>query len=297
MPTTTGSLQHSLGTMHRFNVLVFDSDGVLASGGTALPMARELIGTLNERRFPYFVLTNGPFLCPNAKSERYAQMGLDIAPWRIIGSAHPLGDVLAQLPRQHGRLFVIASEDTEALLAKSCWAVDNSSLEVDGILLLDDDLHWDAQRVTDVLNLLLRRPGLPLIVPNPDLVFPDRPGRLFPTSGAWARLLTELCAARGVRVEPIFLGKPHAPIYRYLQTLLDRHHPGLARNRIAMLGDSPETDVLGANRQGWFSILIRTGNASFGAHPEGSEADLSFDDLRAFCRVFLPTIAEDLESD
>jgi ribonucleotide monophosphatase NagD (HAD superfamily) len=49
-----------------------------------------------------------------------------------------------------------------------------------------------------------------------------------------------------------------------------------------MLGDSPGTDILGANRQGWSSVLIETGNHRFGEDLEGSRANFRFKDLVAF---------------
>jgi|GEM_PF-3525990 len=277
--------------MKPINLLVFDSDGVLTSGGAALPMARELISTLNARRFPYFVMSNGSFLCPQRKSDGYARMGLAIEAQRIIGSAQPLGEALTRVPRRYGRLFVISAEDPGPRLNMHGWEVDNSSPEIDGVLLLDDDLHWTAERLSRLLNRFLQRPDLPLIVPNPDLVYPNQPGRIFPTSGTWARLLCQLCAAHGVQLTPVFLGKPYDPIYRSLSVLLERDHPGLEPATIAMLGDSPETDILGANRQGWTSILIKTGNFRYGGHRAGNEADLCFEDLGAFRRAFLPTLS------
>ena len=268
------------------SILVFDSDGVLSSGGKPFPHAIEIIDELNHTGFPYYILTNNPFLDTKRKSRGYAHQGFHIAPERIFGAAHPLKQALANVPKKTGRLYAVGDEDPTAYLREVGFEIDNHSDDIDGILLLDDDFGWDADRVTRVLELLLLRPYLPLIVPNPDMVFPDRPGHLYLTTGAWSRMLVMLCAEKGVRVHPINLGKPFSPIYESLQRVLDENFPNIPKSQVLMLGDSPATDILGANHQGWLSALIETGNHRFGRDREDCQATYTYKSLVEFWTEF-----------
>jgi NagD protein len=268
--------------MNTPQILVFDSDGVLSSGGIALPHAQDLISELNEKGHPYYILTNNPFLDAQKKSDGYRQQGFEIAPERIFGAAHPLERVLKDLNSTHGALYAVGVEDPSHMLHGFGYDIDNKSQDVDGILLLDDDHRWDADRVADILDLLMAQPNLPLIVPNPDLVYPDRPGHLYCTTGAWVDMLLNLCAQKGRDIQPIYLGKPYAPIYQCLQEELHAHFPKIKGDQITMLGDSPATDILGANRQGWRSALIKTGNFHYGADRLECRATETHEDLASF---------------
>jgi HAD superfamily hydrolase (TIGR01450 family) len=272
--------------MNSVAVLVFDSDGVLSSGGRALPYALELIQELNENHFPFYILTNNPFLDAEKKSPSYRKQGFQIAPEKIIGAAHPLKNQLENLPRKYGKLYAVGSEDPTEMLRNCGYEIDLCSDEIDGILLLDDDLRWDADRMARLLELLMHQPQLPFIVPNPDLVYPDRPGHLYLTTGSWSRMLVMLCKEKGLNIEPIYLGKPYSPIYKSLQNILDVTYPELNKKNVLMLGDSPATDILGANRQGWLSALIETGNHRFGRDRSDSQAHWTFKDLGEFWKVF-----------
>jgi 4-nitrophenyl phosphatase/NagD protein len=65
--------------------------------------------------------------------------------------------------------------------------------------------------------------------------------------------------------EPTFIGKPHPPMYRQALDALDRKP-----HECWMIGDRPETDILGAARTGMRTILVRTGRFPPGEEiPEG----------------------------
>jgi ribonucleotide monophosphatase NagD (HAD superfamily) len=78
-----------------------------------------------------------------------------------------------------------------------------------------------------------------------------------------ARLIASVCSAYGRRLEPLFLGKPHEPIFHHNHTRLESAlgHP-LERRRVLMLGDSLASDVAGARAFGYRSALVLTGATS-----------------------------------
>ncbi|MBF0244922.1 MAG: HAD hydrolase-like protein, partial [Planctomycetes bacterium] len=182
------------------------------------------------------------------------------------------------------RVYCVCVENPRPALKRMGLRMDNAARAKDlgAIILLDDDFGWNLTRVADVFNLLLDRPDLPLIVPNPDYFYPSRPGYFHPTSGTIGGILSLLLAEKGIAKEILYLGKPYAPMYRLAETFLVEELPTLKRSEIAMLGDTPATDILGANRAGWASILIRTGNLRYGEGRPGCRPRWSFDSLDEF---------------
>ena len=60
----------------KFEVLLFDSDGVLARWPGAVPGAPQAIDRLNSLNKPYFVLTNDASALPETRAARYREAGV-----------------------------------------------------------------------------------------------------------------------------------------------------------------------------------------------------------------------------
>ena len=55
-------------------------------------------------------------------------------------------------------------------------------------------------------------------------------------------------------IEPFFVGKPHATMYREAMRRLQ-----VAPPNCCMIGDRPDTDIVGAAKLGLMTVLVRTG--------------------------------------
>ena len=82
-------------------------------------------------------------------------------------------------------------------------------------------------------------------------------------------------ARAGVKLEKMILGKPYKQTFNYAENMLLKHREHLLEGQkvnslknIYMVGDNPESDILGANTYGsptsprnikWHSILVRSG--------------------------------------
>lgn len=103
------------------------------------------------------------------------------------------------------------------------------------------------------------RLGLPVVCANPDIHAPHG-GRRRLCAGHYAAYY----AAQGGEV--VYYGKPHKPVYDILFTRLKEK--GFSdKHRFLMVGDTPETDVLGATRAGIDAALVLSGVLS-GEPPE-----------------------------
>eukprot|EP01104_Vermistella_antarctica_P011675 TRINITY_DN3289_c0_g1_i1.p1 TRINITY_DN3289_c0_g1~~TRINITY_DN3289_c0_g1_i1.p1 ORF type:complete len:373 (-),score=53.59 TRINITY_DN3289_c0_g1_i1:640-1758(-) len=144
----------------------------------------------------------------------------------------------------------------------------------DAIVVLNTPFDWgeSIQVFTDVLRssngiagkkFLLpdgpeHKQHVKLYVGNPDFVY----GGMFDvprfTTGAWltclATLYEKMTGGRVLEYEAF--GKPYPSTYAYA---MDRIGSDIDRSRVFAIGDNPLSDIVGANRHGMSSILVRTG--------------------------------------
>jgi ribonucleotide monophosphatase NagD (HAD superfamily) len=112
--------------------------------------------------------------------------------------------------------------------------------------------------------------GAAFIASNPDTSYPAPDGTRWPGAGALAAAVT---ATTGV--EPTVIGKPNGPI---LLAALARAGGGDP----LLIGDRLDTDVEGARRLGWPSMLVLTGiSTRDDVRAAGSSPTYVVDDLGA----------------
>ncbi|MBN2449028.1 MAG: HAD hydrolase-like protein [Lentisphaeria bacterium] len=242
--------------------VLLDVDGVLTLSHRALPGSRALVEWLRREGMPFVLLTNDG---SNSAAEKLADLraaGLPFEPWELISSGHALAAVVAE------RGWAGAAFFRMGLLGEPCYA-EAAGLRVitdperigccRGILIGERPYDWESA-VAAALNHLPAYPDTPVVVPNPDIFFPLAEGRVHPASGAIAAFLQLLCRARGVEVEPLYLGKPFRPIFAHAQRALEsRFGRAIARERMLMVGDSLSGDIAGGHAYGCRTALVLTG--------------------------------------
>lgn len=92
--------------------------------------------------------------------------------------------------------------------------------------------------------------NIPIICANPDTIILNGSNKIY-TPGYFAAKLLNY----GAKV--IYSGKPYAPIFEKAFKRFEDY----PKNRMLMIGDTFETDILGANGVGIDSALVMTGNA------------------------------------
>jgi HAD superfamily hydrolase (TIGR01459 family) len=116
-------------------------------------------------------------------------------------------------------------------------------------LVLCTGLYDDETETPDDYRELLehfRLRNLPFLCANPDIVV-QRGNKLIYCAGAIARLYEKMGG------EVIYYGKPYAPIFVAATRELHKHRAG---KRPLIIGDGPETDIIGANRAGIDALFI-----------------------------------------
>jgi NagD protein len=246
------------------DALLLDVDGVLMTSHTPLPGSVDLLAALRSHGIPFLLLTNDGCNSPAEKVADLARCGLHFAVDELVSSSHALEELAQERQWQGERFFVMGelgdpcyaeaagirtTRDQQALTDGTCR----------GILVGEKSYDWE-QAITGVFNFLIQHPEAPVVVPNPDLYFPIEGGRLHPASGATVGFLQYLCRTYGFDIDPIFLGKPSAPIYDHARHVVEsRLGHAVPKDRLFMLGDSLASDIRGGRSYGTRTGLMLTG--------------------------------------
>ena len=245
----------------RYPVILFDSFGVLASSNAVLPGAVELIANLNAIAKTYFVLTNDASALPESRSENYAKLALSIKPEQIITSGSLLRRYFADEHLQGLRCVILGPEDSVRYVQIAGGEVVPIGADFDAVVIGDQSgfpfLETMDQVMTDLFRKTDNGENVRLILPNPDLIYPDGDGFGF-ASASIAMLLESALKLRYPERDDLHfirLGKPHEAIFA---EALRRS----GTRDMVMIGDQLETDIKGANDFGLDSVLVGTGIAA-----------------------------------
>ncbi len=258
-------------TISDIRAVVSDMDGVLWRGDDPLPGLGEFFGLLRRRALPWALATNNSSKTRADYVRKLAGMGVPGVPARnIVTSGTATAAWLARHYARGTRVHVFGGDGLreELRAAGFCMADEDVAVVVAG---LKRDLSYD-----DLFRAShLIREGARFIGTNPDTTFPVAEG-IAPGAGS---LLAALQAASGV--EPLIIGKPHAPMFEAALELL-----GSAPAQTLMIGDRMDTDIPGAAGVGMRTALVLTGIATR-AELEGSplRPDLVCDSLKALVAV------------
>lgn len=246
------------GLAGRHEVLLFDAYGVLVHASGAMPGAVELIDTLDRLGRAYFILTNDASKLPATASARYARHGLGIDASRIITSGTLIAGWFRANRLQGARAVVLGPPDSARYVAAAGATVVGPAEDFEVVVLCDETGFDFLPAVDAVLSGIFRRIGrgepVRLLLPNPDLVYPQGEDAYGMAAGAVALMFEAAIALRHPGLDLRFerLGKPHAAIW---EEALRR----TGTRDMVMIGDQLETDIRGANAFGIASALVATG--------------------------------------
>lgn len=231
-----------------FDAFIFDSFGVLNVGETPIPIAAPRISALRAAGKHVLVLTNAATGPLADLTEKYSRLGFDFTAEEIVSSR----DVLAQALKlyQPGKIWGVVAPDISRIeeLPINCVRLApgqpiNPSIE--GLILLSSQ-EIDEEFASAIEAHLADHP-MPVLVGNPDLVAPRETGfSLEP--GSYAHDLADRLG-----IAPVFFGKPYGNAFTAARACLPET---IAPGRIAMVGDTLHTDILGGAAAGLGTVLV-----------------------------------------
>jgi HAD superfamily hydrolase (TIGR01459 family) len=235
-----------------YDVFLFDLWGVIIEGDQLYPGVVDVVNAVSANKQVFFV-SNAP------RSKLWSHKiitswGIKTTPEMVITS----GEVARQLLKNSTTTLGIElpviyhlgadrnDDITQELNCQLTTEINDANIL---LLTIYRDEGEDTNQFDRVLESAVSRKIISICA-NPDIIIPRQESYRY-CAGYFAQKLEQL----GGKV--IYTGKPYTEIYD--QVILQL--PLVPKNRILMIGDTFETDILGANRVGINSALVLTGNA------------------------------------
>lgn len=245
----------------KHNVL-FDCDGVIWNGETAVTGAPEVVSLLKQRGKRVFFVTNNCTRPRENYVQKFSRLGFtDVAEEEIFSSAYCSAAYLRDVARLQGKVYVIGcggvmkelrdagvpvAEEEDAEPGASIY---NCPLDPDvKAVLVGYDENFTFMKLAKAC-CYLRSPECLFLATDPDPWHPLRGGRVTPGSGSLTAAL-ETASSRKATV----IGKPSRFMFECISSQF-----GLDPARSLMIGDRLETDVLFGSNCGLITVLTLTG--------------------------------------
>ena len=259
-------MSYSSSRLIRPKAILLDMDGVLYHGHRVLPHAIDFMRKLQP--VPHVFITNNPILLPHAVVTKLANMGFpkpDVG--QVLTSGIAAAEYLASQQSDY-RFYAIGAEGLHHALEKYGTASDTDA----DFVVVGEGEGIDFNTLAIGIQLIVNNKAR-LICTNPDAsvdAFCDGKRCILPGGGA---LVAPLSIATGVT--PVTIGKPFPLLYEMALAQL-----GLTAAECLMIGDRPDTDILGAQQLGMQTALVRTGRFAVGDKlPDGICPDYDVVDM------------------
>jgi HAD superfamily hydrolase (TIGR01459 family) len=254
-------IEHLAEIASAYDALLCDAWGVIHDGVALFDGAADALLNFRRRRGPVVILTNAPRPARIIPAQ-LDRLGLAREAYDAVVTS---GDATrAEIGKRGGQpAFRIGPEKDDAFFDDA--PVNFTPIEDAQFIVctgLIDDHNEEPEDYRDLLQTAAAR-ALPMICANPDVVV-RWGGRLIWCAGALAQIYERL----GGTV--IYGGKPHPPIYDLaLSRIASLLGAAPERSRVLAVGDGLETDIRGANAQGFGAVYVA---GAGGVHDGASDA-------------------------
>jgi len=259
-------------------IVIFDMDGVLYRGAQVLPYAREALDRLRRASWDVFFATNNSTATRLDYLGRLQQLGLGGDLDHIVTSGYATAHYLERRrPKPNDVLVIGADGLREEIRAVGIAVRDADSLPglhpppeaaADGVdpgamrrylvsldlppapdaVVVGLDLHLTYAKIAEAQRAILA--GAEFVCTNRDRAYPVE-GRLLPGAGTIVAAIEVATGAKAVCV-----GKPEPFLF---QEAIRRAGRREARERVVVVRDSTDYDMVAAHRVGAAGVLITTG--------------------------------------
>jgi phosphoglycolate/pyridoxal phosphate phosphatase family enzyme len=259
-------------------VAIFDMDGVLYRGAHVMPYARDALDRLRRARWDVFFATNNSTATRLDYLRRLETLGLGGDLDHIITSGYATAHYLERREPKPKDVLVIGADGLrQEIRAVGIGVRDASALPgvnpppdalADGVdpgamrrylvsldlppapdaVVVGLDLHLTYAKIAEAQRAILA--GAEFVCSNRDRAYPVE-GRLLPGAGT---IVAAIEVATGAKA--LCIGKPEPFLF---QEAIRRAGRRDARDRVVVVGDSTDYDMVAAHRVGATGVLITTG--------------------------------------
>lgn len=245
-PAVSQHLTHLGAAADHYDGFILDAFGVLNVGETAIPGAVARMADLRARGKRLVVLTNAASYTHAQILAKYHRLGFDFSGDEVVSSRDVAVARLGAVAAGATWAAISAEGDTFADIPARVFdaVADPRAFDHADAILFLSTARW-SEGIRDRLYRALQRRPRPMVVANPDLVAPREDG-LSQEPGLFAH---DLIDTLGCAVH--WFGKPFAA--GFADAIM---RAGLPAHRLAMVGDTLHTDVLGGAAAGCGTVLI-----------------------------------------
>jgi NagD protein len=244
MVITMNTTMNSSGMSMKSGFLL-DMDGVIYRGSELIPGSEAFVGKLLELQIPFMFLTNNSQRSQLDVVTKLQRMGIVVDTHHIFTCAMATAHFLSE-QKAHCTAFVIGEGGLLSALHDCGVAIVDQSPDY---VVVGEGRHISFEQLEQATRMVMA--GAKLIATNLDPSCPTAHG-LRPGAGAIVRTI-EAATGRSA----LGLGKPSPIMMRMASRQL-----GLPPEKISMIGDTMETDILGGVQMGFRTILVLSGGTS-----------------------------------
>jgi len=241
-------------TLNDYDLFLFDLWGVVVENDELYPGVVESINKILRQKKGFFV-SNAPRPA-FAMKDRLQNWGFEnVTEEMIITSGDIARELILEeakkLKREKLKIFHLGDDKNDEILSRFDYIVTHDHKEADVFLLsLHRDENENIREFDTLLQNVAKQDSILTICANPDISIPK--GNIIRyCAGYFAQIIEK----NGGKV--VYTGKPKDIMYKHVFKKAGK----ILKNRILMIGDTFETDILGAQNSGIDSALVLTGNA------------------------------------
>jgi NagD protein len=221
---------------------LIDMDGVIYKSNEVIPGAQEMIELLKAKGIPFSFLTNNSQHYCRDIQKKLRYLEIDVGEDNIFTCAIATARFLASQTKSKN-VYFIGESGLQQALYKNGFAMDDHDPE---FVVIGEGRTFNMEMIDKAVGFVHR--GAKLISTNPDPSCPTSDG-IRAGCGAVVALIESATGKKAFHI-----GKPNPIIFREA-----RRELGLRMDQICMIGDTMETDILGAVQMGMQSILVLSG--------------------------------------
>jgi HAD superfamily hydrolase (TIGR01450 family) len=242
VPATLSGAAHLL---EQYNAFAIDLDGVVWRGEILIPGAINGLNAIRATGKPMLLLTNNGGYHPNEVVERLAEGGFELAPEEVLTTSLVAREWIVGHGLENAPAFILAPQTVAAQLSDIVRIRYLEPGQTAKVVLIGRDTDFSYTRLRLAAEAV--RSGASFLSLNKDPIMPIENGGMLPGTGS---IVAAVEAASGKTAT--VLGKPEEPMMR---AAAER----LGYDKVLMIGDRLESDIVGAKSIGWDGALVLTG--------------------------------------
>lgn len=246
-----------------YDAIFLDAYGVLKNSQGIIPGMQTTIDHLHASGKPFYILTNDASRSPRQMVLRYQEQGLEGIETQHIISSGMMAHAYLKDTVTSGLVAYLGTKSSADYLklehgkTVSIMKVHSSEISDIKAVAFFDDEGFDWQIAINKTINILRQLTVPVVVANSDITYPVAKNEIALATGGIAEIIEQVSGKKFIH-----FGKPDGPMFYHAYQLLQDRGLDIPKNKILMVGDTLDTDILGGNKFGLHTMLTLSGNTS-----------------------------------